>query len=78
MCSYCYVPSCHAPKTAASLGPKRAKLIRFGEPPGMFDQGPGSLPRVVEGDRRDRQVVKSCVVVLIVGWISEGANYSQD
>jgi hypothetical protein len=44
-------------------------FIRYGEPLGTFDRGPGSLPRVVERGRRGRQVVKSHLCVLIVGGV---------
>jgi hypothetical protein len=57
--SYCYVPSYQAPKTAASRGPEWVMFIRCGEPPGMFDRGARSLPRVVERAEKGRQVVKS-------------------
>jgi hypothetical protein len=52
--SYYFVPSCQAPKMAASQGPERAMFIHCGEPPGIFDQGPGSQPQVIERGGRGR------------------------
>jgi hypothetical protein len=75
---YYYVPSCQTPKTVTSRGPERAMFIRCGEPLGTFDLGPGSLPWVIERGRRGRQVVKSCLSALIVGWRSDGVDYFQD
>jgi hypothetical protein len=46
--SYYYVPSCQTPKTAASRGSEWVTFIYRGEPTGMFDQGPESLPWVIE------------------------------
>jgi hypothetical protein len=51
-------------------------FIHCGEPPCMFDRGLGSLPRVVERGRRGRQVVKSCLPVVIVGWRSDDVEHS--
>jgi hypothetical protein len=53
-------------------------LIRCGKPLGMFDRGPGSLPWVDERDGKGRQVLKSCMFVLIVGWRSDGVDCSRD
>jgi hypothetical protein len=76
MGSYCYVPSCQVPKIAASRGPEQEMFIHCGEPPCMFDRGLGSLPRVVERGRRGRQVVKSYLPVIIVGWRSDDVEHS--
>jgi hypothetical protein len=76
--SYCYVPSCQAPKTAASRGSERAIFIHYGEPPGMFDQGLGSLPQVIERGGRGKQVVKSHLPALIIGWRSDSMDCSRD
>jgi hypothetical protein len=78
MDSYCYVLLCQATKVAASRGPERAMFIRCGEPPGTFDRGPGSLPWVVERGGRGRQVVKSSLPALIIGWRSDGVDYFWD
>jgi hypothetical protein len=53
-------------------------LIRCGKPPGMLDRGPGSLPWVDERGGRGRQVAKSYLPELIVGWRSDGVDYSRD
>jgi hypothetical protein len=66
--SYGYVPSCQVPKVAASQGPEWVMLIRCGKPSDMLDQAPRSLPRVDERGGRGKQVVKSCLPTLIVGW----------
>jgi hypothetical protein len=76
--SYYYVPSCQVPKTTASRGLERAMFIRSGEPLGTFDRGPGSLPRVIERSERGRQVVKSRLPALIVGWRSDDVDYFRD
>jgi hypothetical protein len=76
--SKCYVPSCQVPKTTASRGPERAMFVRCGEPPGTFDRGPSSLPRVIKRGGRGRQVVKSHLPALIIGWRSDGINHSRD
>jgi hypothetical protein len=68
MGSYCYILSCQAIKTNATRGPNRVMHIGSGEPPGMLDQRPGSLPRIARGDR---QVVKSCLPTLIIRWRSD-------
>jgi hypothetical protein len=73
-----YVPLCQTPKAAASRAQERAILIRCGQPPGMLDQGPWSRPRVDESGGRGRQVAKSRLTVLIVGWRSDGMDHSQD
>jgi hypothetical protein len=70
--SYCYVPLCQAPKTIASRGLEQVMLIRCGEPSGTFDRGASSLPWVIEKGGRGRQVVKSRLLVLIIGWRSDG------
>jgi hypothetical protein len=44
----------------------------------MFDRGPGSLPRVVEIGGRGRQMVKSRLPALIIGWRSDGMDCSWD
>jgi hypothetical protein len=49
---------------------------RCGVPPGTFDRGPESLPWVIDRGGRGRQVVKSCLPVLIVGWRSDGVDCS--
>jgi hypothetical protein len=51
-------------------------FICCAEPPGTFDRGPGSLPRVIERGGRGRQVVKSRLRTLIVGWRSDGGSFS--
>jgi hypothetical protein len=56
-----YVLLCQAPKTAVSQGPERAMFICYGEPLGMFDRGPKSLPWVIERGGRGRHVVKFCL-----------------
>jgi hypothetical protein len=53
-------------------------LIRCGEPPGMSDRGTGSLPRVIESGGMGKQVVKSLLPTLIIGWRKDGADRSQD
>jgi hypothetical protein len=75
--SNCYVPSCQVRKTATSQGLERAMFIRWGEPLGTFDRGLGSLPQVIKRGRRGRQVVKSHLPALIVGWRSDGVDCSQ-
>jgi hypothetical protein len=45
-----------------------AMLIYCWKPLGVFDWGPGSLSWVDEGGRTSRQVAKSCLPTLIVGW----------
>jgi hypothetical protein len=55
-----------------------AMLIHCGKPLGMFDRGPGSLPWVDERGGKGRQVLKSCMFVLIVGWRSDGVDCSRD
>jgi hypothetical protein len=42
----------------------------------MFDRGPRSLPRVIERGRKGRQVVKSHLSALIVGWRSDAVDHS--
>jgi hypothetical protein len=44
----------------------------------MLDRGPGSLPRVNERGGRGRQVVKSHLPTLIVGWRSDGMDHFRD
>jgi hypothetical protein len=75
--SYCYVPSCQAPKIVASRGLGRAMFIRCGEPLGTFDRGPVSLPQVVKRGGRGRQVLQSRLIVLIIRWRSDGVDCSQ-
>jgi hypothetical protein len=41
-------------------------LIRYGKPPGTFDRGPGSLPRVDERGGRVRHAVKSRLPLLLI------------
>jgi hypothetical protein len=53
-------------------------LIRCEKPLGTFDRGLGSLPQVDERGGRGRQVVKSCLPMLIIGWISDGVDHSRD
>jgi hypothetical protein len=53
-------------------------FICYGKPPGTFAQGPGSLPRVDESGGWGRQVVKSRLSALIVGWRSDGMDHSWD
>jgi hypothetical protein len=53
-------------------------LIRCREPPDTFDRGPESLPRVIERGQRGRQVVKSRLPALIVGWRSDGVDSFYD
>jgi hypothetical protein len=78
MGSYCYVPSCQAYKTIASQGPEWAMFIHCVDPTNTFDRGPSSLPWVVERGGRGRQVVKSCLPTLIIGWRSDGVDCSWD
>jgi hypothetical protein len=78
MGTYCYVPSCQAPKTATFRGLERVIFIHCGEPPGTFDRGAKSLPQVVERGGRGRQVVKSHLPMLIVGWRSDCVDHFQD
>jgi hypothetical protein len=47
-------------------------LIYCGKPPHTLDQGPRSLPQVDERGGRGRQVAKSRLPALIVGWRSDG------
>jgi hypothetical protein len=72
MGSCSYILSCQASKAAASQGPERAMHIHCGKPPGTLDQGPRSLHRVDERGGRGRQVVKSYLPALIIGWRSDG------
>jgi hypothetical protein len=77
MGSYGYVPSCHVPKDTTSRGPEWAMLICCGHPPGMLDRGarvnvPGQRER-----REGKQVVKSHLLALIVGWRSNGVDRSR-
>jgi hypothetical protein len=53
-------------------------LVHCEKPPGTLDQGPGSLPRVEERGGRGRQVVKSHLPVLIVGWRNDGMDSPRD
>jgi hypothetical protein len=53
-------------------------LIHYGEPPGTFDWGGGPLLRDIERGKRGRQVVKSHLRTLIVWWISDGVDRSQE
>jgi hypothetical protein len=76
--SYCYVTSCQAPKIASSREPEWAMFIHCGEPPGTLDRGPESLPWVIERGGRGRHVVKSYLLMLIIGWRSDGVDYSLD
>jgi hypothetical protein len=71
MDSCCYIPSCQAPKDVASRGPEWAMLIPYGKPPGMLDRGPRFLSLVDERGGRGRQVAKSHLSALIVGWRSD-------
>jgi hypothetical protein len=73
-----YVHSYQMPKATASYGPERVMLIYCKKPLGTLDWGPGSLSRVDEGGRRGRQVVKSYLSALIIGWRSDGVDRSQD
>jgi hypothetical protein len=76
--SYCYVLFCQTLKTDATRGPKQVVLIRSGRPLGQFDQRLGSLPWVAARDGRGRQVVKSCLTMLIVGWRSDDVDRYRD
>jgi hypothetical protein len=40
----------------------------------MLDRGPGSIPWVDERGGRGRQVVKSHLPMLIIGWRSDGVD----
>jgi hypothetical protein len=53
-------------------------LIHCEKPPGTLYWGPGSLPRVDERGMRGRQVAKSRLPMLIIGWRSDGMDYSRD
>jgi hypothetical protein len=75
MSSYCYVPSCQVSESTASPGPEQAMLICYGDPQGMFDPGPGSLPRLIKRGGRTRQVVKSHLPELIIGWRCDGGSF---
>jgi hypothetical protein len=44
----------------------------------MLDQGPGSMPWVDERCGRGRQVVKSHLYALIVGWRSDDIDHFRD
>jgi hypothetical protein len=46
------------------------------EPPGMFERRPRSLPRVIKRSGRGRQVVKSRLPALIIGWRIDGVDHS--
>jgi hypothetical protein len=72
--------SLHARRLRQSLpeAPGLAMLIRCGKPLGVFDLGLGSLPRVDERGGMDRQVVKSRLPALIIGWRSDGVDRSRD
>jgi hypothetical protein len=58
-------------KTDASQGLKRVVLIHIGQPPSMFDERLGSLPRVTERGGLGEQLVKSHSPKLNVGWRSD-------
>jgi hypothetical protein len=49
-----------------------------GKPTGVLYWGPGSQPRVDERGGMGSHVVKSCLPALIVGWRSDGMDYSRD
>jgi hypothetical protein len=53
-------------------------LIHRGQPLGMLDQGLGSMLRVSERGWRGRQVVKSCLTALIVGWRNDDVDHYRD
>jgi hypothetical protein len=53
-------------------------LIHCGQPLGTLDRGLGSMPWVSERGGRGRQVVKSYLLVLIMGWRSDGMDRSRD
>jgi hypothetical protein len=55
-----------------------AMLIHCRELPSMLNRGPRSVPWVDERGRRGRQVAKFSLPALIVGWRSDGVDYSQD
>jgi hypothetical protein len=65
-------------KTTTSQGPEQAMLIRCEEPPSAFDQGPQSLPWVIEKGGRGRQVVKSLLPTQITRWRSDGVDRARD
>jgi hypothetical protein len=78
MGSHCYVPSCQAPKTAASRGPERVMLIHYKEPSGMLVRGPESLPWVIKRGGRGRQVIKFYLPTLIVEWRGDDVDRFRD
>jgi hypothetical protein len=65
-----YIPSCQVPKVATFRGPGLAMLIHCGRLQGAFHRGPESLPLVNERGEMGRQVVKSYLFTLIIGWRS--------
>jgi hypothetical protein len=44
----------------------------------MLDCGPRSMPRLNERGRRYRQVLKSYLPTLIIGWRSDDVDHSWD
>jgi hypothetical protein len=46
--------------------------------PGLLDWRPKSWPRVDKRGERGRQVVKSRLLMLIVGWRSDRVDHSRD
>jgi hypothetical protein len=72
---YCYVPLCQGPEAATSQGPEWAMLIRCRKPPDTLDRGLGSLPRVNERGERGKQMVKSHLLTLIIGWRIYGVDH---
>jgi hypothetical protein len=57
--------------------PELAMFIHCGKPPDVFDRRPGSPPRVDKRGGMGRQVVKSLLPVLIIGWRSDGMDRSR-
>jgi hypothetical protein len=53
-----------------------ASLLRIA--PGTLDWSPGSTPRVGERGKRGRQVAKSRLPMLIIGWRSDGMDRFRD
>jgi hypothetical protein len=55
-----------------------AMLIYRRESLDTVDGGPGFVPWVIKRGGRDRQVVKSYLPTVIIGWGSDGIDYNRD
>jgi hypothetical protein len=57
------------------LRPGAGDVYQLRGAPDTFDWVPESLPRVIERGERGKQVVKSRLPALIVGWRSDGVDH---